>query len=114
MDTADMSSWMDIQDATDAAYMVTAGDEGYYLRVMATYTDAVGTDMALVHSMPTMMVTAVDETQPADFDPLAEYDADNSGALDQDEAFKAINDYIYHNAISRANVIETIKLYLFG
>ena len=114
MDTADMSSWMDIQDATDAAYMVTAGDEGYYLRVMATYTDAVGTDMAMVHSMPTMMVTAVDETQPADFDPLAEYDADNSGALDQDEAFKAINDYIYHNAISRANVIETIKLYLFG
>ena len=55
-DTADMNSWMDIQDATDAAYMVTADDTGYYLRVMATYTDAAGTDME--HSMPTMMVGA--------------------------------------------------------
>ena len=45
MDTADMNSWMDIQDATAAAYMVTAGDTGYYLRGMATYTDAAGTDM---------------------------------------------------------------------
>ena len=45
MDTADMSSWMDITGATAAAYMVTEGDTGYYLRVMATYTDAAGTDM---------------------------------------------------------------------
>ena len=58
-DTADMNSWMDIQDATNAAYMVTAGDTGYYLRVMATYTDAAGTDMDMVYSMPTMMVTAM-------------------------------------------------------
>ena len=57
MDTADMNSWMDIQGATNAAYMVTEGDTGYYLRVMATYTDAVGTDTAMVYSMPTMMVT---------------------------------------------------------
>ena len=42
MDTADMNSWMDIQDATAGAYMVTADDTGYYLRVMATYTDADG------------------------------------------------------------------------
>ena len=34
------------------------GDTGYYLRVMATYTDAVGTDMHMEYSMPTMMVTA--------------------------------------------------------
>ena len=40
-----------------AAYTVMEGDTGYYLRVMATYTDAVGTDMAMVDSMPTMMVT---------------------------------------------------------
>ena len=33
-----------------------AGDAGYYLRVMATYTDAAGTDME--YSMPTMMVGA--------------------------------------------------------
>ena len=52
-----MDSWMDIQDATDAAYMVTADDTGYHLRVMATYTDAAGT--AMEYSMPTMMVTTM-------------------------------------------------------
>ena len=46
--------------ATDAAYTVTAGDTGYYLRVMATYTDAVGTDTAMEYSMPTMMVVGAD------------------------------------------------------
>ena len=56
-----MDSWMPITGATDAAYMVTAGDTGYHLRVMATYTDAAGTDMAMEYSMPTMMVTVVDE-----------------------------------------------------
>ena len=61
MDTADMSSWMPITGATAAAYMVTADDTGYHLRVMATYTDGVGTDTAMEYSMPTMMVTAVAE-----------------------------------------------------
>ena len=56
-----MTNWEDITGATDAAYMTVAMDEGYYLRVMATYTDAVGTDTAMEYSMPTMMVTAVGE-----------------------------------------------------
>ena len=54
-----MASWMDIDGETNAAYTVMEGDTDYYLRVMATYTDAVGTDMAMVYSMPTMMVGAV-------------------------------------------------------
>ena len=54
-----MDSWMPITGATDAAYMVTADDTGYHLRVMATYTDAAGTDMAMEYSMATMMVTAM-------------------------------------------------------
>ena len=58
MDSRDMDSWMPIEDATDAAYMVTEGDTGYYLRVMATYTDAAGTDMG--HSPATMMVGALE------------------------------------------------------
>ena len=53
-----MDSWMDIAGETNAEYMVMEGDTGYHLRVMATYTDAVGTDMAMVYSMPTMMVGA--------------------------------------------------------
>ena len=54
-----MDSWMPITDATNSAYMVPADDTGYYLRVMATYTDAVGTDTDMGYSMPTMMVTAM-------------------------------------------------------
>ena len=64
----------------------------------------------------TITVTDVDETQPA-FDPLAEYDADKSGALDKDEVIQAINDYLFGegaDAISKDDVIETINLYLFG
>ena len=54
-----MDSWMDIAGETNAAYMVMEGDTGYYLRVMATYTDAAGADMAMEYSMPTMMVMMV-------------------------------------------------------
>ena len=54
-----MDSWMPITGATDAAYMVTADDTGYHLRVMAMYTDAAGTDMAMEYSPATMMVTAM-------------------------------------------------------
>ena len=80
MDTADMSSWMDIQDATDAAYMVTAGDTGYYLRVMATYTDAVGTDTAMEYSMPTMMVTAMMTVPMFDSETATREVAENTAA----------------------------------
>ena len=54
-----MASWMDIDGETNVAYTVMEGDTDYYLRVMATYTDAVGTDMDMAYSMPTMMVGAV-------------------------------------------------------
>ena len=69
MDTADMTaSWMDITGATDAAYMVMEGDTGYYLRVMATYTDAVGTDMDMAYSMPTMEISATPANTAPMFD----------------------------------------------
>ena len=111
MDTADMSSWMDIQGATNADYMVTADDTGYYLRVMATYMDAVGTDMAMEYSPATMMVIAADE------DPLvARYDADNSGTIEKPEVLDAINDYLFDlgDPITKEDVIRLITLYLFG
>ena len=106
-----MDSWMDIDGATNAAYMVTAGDEDYHLRVTATYTDAVGTDMDTAYSMPTMMVIAADE------DPLVtRYDADNSGTIEKSEVIAAINDYLDNeaDAPSKDDVISLITLYLFG
>ena len=88
---------------TDNAYEVTvvasAGTNEDRLAVTITVTDV------------------VDETQPADFDPLAEYDADKSGVLEKDEVIQAITDYLYGegaDAISKDDVIETITLYLFG
>ena len=106
MDTADTSSWMDIQGATEAAYMVTAGDEDYHLRVTATYTDAVGTDMDTAYSMPTMMVIAEAEDTL-----LGRYDTDDNG-IDLDEVFKAIDDYFdYDDRITLDEVYELVDLY---
>ena len=82
-----MDSWMDIAGETNAAYTVTEGDTGYYLRVMATYTDAVGTDTAMEYSMPTMMVGAEAG------DPLFGYDTSGNGRIDKDELAKAVLDY---------------------
>ena len=83
-----MDSWMDIADETNAAYTVTADDTGYYLRVMATYTDAAGTDMAMEYSPATMMVGAMVE------DPLlAKYDDDKDGWIQLEEARDAVGDY---------------------
>ena len=88
MDNRDMDSWIPITGATNAAYMVTADDTGYYLRVMATYMDAAGTDMAMEYSMPTMMVDAM-----AGDTLLERYDANDNDEIDLDEVFKAIDDY---------------------
>ena len=106
-----MASWMDIAGETNADYMVAAGDTGHYLRVMATYTDAVGTDMDMEYSMPTMMVVAEAEDTL-----LAEYDANRNGQIDKSEVIKAINDYLFGEVgiISKADVIRLINLYLFG
>ena len=104
-----MDSWRNIAGETSAAYTVTEGDTGYYLRVMATYTDAVGADTAMVYSMPTMMVAGAG-------DPLVDrYDLNNNG-IEKSEVLKAINDYLFPEggeAISKAEVLRLINLYLF-
>ena len=108
MDTANMSSWMDITGATAAAYMVTEGDTGYYLRVMATYTDAVGTDTAMVYSMPTMMVVGAEAEDTL----LNRYDENDNDEIDLDEVFKAIDDYFdYDDRLTLEEVYEIVDLY---
>ena len=78
MDAADMNSWMPISGATDAAYMVTEGDTGYHLRVMATYTDAAGTDMG--YSPATMMVTTMMTVPMFESETAARVVAENTAA----------------------------------
>ena len=110
MDTADMSSWMDITDATNDAYMVMAGDTGYYLRVMATYTDAAGTDRAMVDSMPTMMVVPVGG---GDHPLVTKFDYNENGQIDKSDVVDAINAYLDEvEGISKTDVIDLINYYL--
>ena len=102
--------------ATTDVDETSGGDVGMYLRAAAMYNDGHGNGKSAAMESANA-VNAVDEPQPADFDPLAEYDADKSGALDKDEVIQAINDYLFGvgaDAISKEDVIETINLYLFG
>ena len=107
-----MASWMDIDGETNAAYMVMEGDTGYSLRVMATYTDAVGTDMDMAYSMPTMMVTAVDEQEPED--PVERYDVNNSGRIDKDELADGVFDYNIEQTLSKDDLADLIFSYEKG
>ena len=103
-----MASWMDIDGATEAAYMVMEGDTGHHLRVMARYTDAVGTDMAMEYSPATMMVGAM----AAEMTLLERYDANDNDEIDLDEVFKAIDDYFdFDDRLTLAEIYELVDLY---
>ena len=77
--------------------MVTEADTGYHLRVMATYTDAAGTDTAMEYSMPTSAAAG-------------RYDADNNGKISKMEALAAVGDYFDGN-ISKLEALAVIASY---
>ena len=105
-----MTDWDEITGATDATYMTVAMDEGYYLRVMATYTDAVGT--AMVDSMPTMMVVPVGG---GDHPLVTKFDYNGNGQIDKSDVVDAINAYLDEvEGISKTDVIDLINYYLDG
>ena len=105
-----MTDWDEITGATDATYMTVAMDEGYYLRVMATYTDAVGT--AMVYSMPTMMVVPVGG---GDHPLVTKFDYNGNGQIDKSDVVDAINAYLDEvEGISKTDVIDLINYYLDG
>ena len=99
--------WMDITGATEAAYMVTADDTGYYLRVMATYMDAVGTDTAMEYSPATMMVGAMVG------DPLlAEYDPDSDGTIEIADMRRAVQRFFANPPeLSRPDMRRLVGIY---
>ena len=103
-----MDSWMDIAGKTNAAYTVTEGDTGYYLRVMATYTDAVGTDMDMADSMPTMMVGAEAG------DPLFGYDTSGNGRIDKAELANAVLDYEINLTLEKPALAKLVLSYEIG
>ena len=103
-----MDSWMDIAGETNAAYTVTEGDTGDYLRVMATYTDAVGTDTAMEYSMPTMMVGAEAG------DPLFGYDTSGNGRIDKAELANAVFDYEINLTLGKPALADLVFSYEIG
>ena len=103
-----MDSWMDLAGETNAAYTVTEGDTGYYLRVMATYTDAVGTDTAMEYSMPTMMVGAEAG------DPLFGYDTSGNGRIDKAELANAVFDYEINQTLEKPALADLVFSYEIG
>ena len=104
-----MDSWMDIQDATEAAYMVTADDTGYHLRVMATYMDAVGTDTAMEYSPATMMVAMAEAGDSL----MDRYDTSpRDGQLSLEEVFDGIDEYFDQTGpITLQEVNDLVDLY---
>ena len=105
-----MASWEDIQGETNAAYTVMATDAGYYLRVMATYTDAVGADTVMAYSPATMMVGA-DVTTPGD-DLIAMYDGvangGNGDGIIQKLEYLAALDAFLDGDIDRDALLEVL------
>ena len=45
---------------------------------------------------------------------VADYDANGNGSIDKSEVLKAINDYLFGDAISKAEVLQVIDSYLFN
>ena len=101
-----MTDWDEITGATDATYMTVAMDEGYYLRVMATYTDAVGMDTAMVYSMPTLMVVGAEAGDTL----LERYDDGDDGWIQLEEARVAVGDYFLNPKGSKLSLEDARKV----
>ena len=77
---------------------------------MATYTDAVGTDMDMAYSMPTMMVVPVGG---GDHPLVTRFDNNGNGQIDKSDVVDAINAYLDEvEGISKTDVIDLINYYL--
>ena len=44
---------------------------------------------------------------------LEQYDANDNNRIDKAEALKAVDDYLFHGTLTKAEVLEVIELYLF-
>ena len=89
----------DIDMATLMTYTPVEADVGYYLRVTASYTDGEGAGKM---ATTTSIVSAGDP-------PLVEYDANNNGRIDRDQAITALRSYRAGQA-SRSDAITVLRL----
>ena len=99
-------TFIDIATATSMSYTpVDPDDVGKHLRAMASYTDGHGPGSKTAMKVSANMVTAGDPL-------VARYDANDSGTIDLDEVFTAIDDYFdYDDRITLEEVYELVDLY---
>ena len=89
----------DIDMATLMTYTPVEADVGYNLRTTASYTDGEGAGKM---ATTTSVVTSGDP-------PLVEYDANNNGRIDRDQAITAFRSYRAGEA-SRSDAIAVLRL----
>ena len=119
-----------IEGATSSTYTPQASDNGKVIKVRVTFTDDAGHEETLT-SAATEVTAEDDSTTQTDTVtreglPTEEteeeteqrlrvqYDANENGAIDQDEVMTAISDYLFDELITKDEVLAVINLYLFG
>ena len=96
-----------ISGATSASYTPVQADVGSYLRATVTYTDAQGPNQ----SASGVTTNAVDAAPAA---PIHKYDSNGDGSIQRDEVLAAIRAFLFEKTASRPEVLEVIRLHLFG
>ena len=93
----------DITDANSAMYTPAAGDEGYYLRAMVTYTDKYGGG----NSAEATTGNAVTAEPVSEEDRLlADYDTNGTPGIQIDEVNTAIDDFFDGNlTLEEVNIV---------
>ena len=105
----DMTTWMNIAGATDAAYTVMDTDEDYYLRATAMYDDAEGRNKE-ASEMTAYKVGEMSTTGNANADL---YDTNpQDGMIDGEEALDAVVDY-FDGSITSEQLLDVLVVY-FG
>ena len=99
-------TFTDIDTATSMAYTPAEADEGYYLKVTASYTDGEGTGKTATFTSQSAVVGV------GAVGPVQTYDTNKDGDISIAELFVAIDAY-FDGGISIAELFEVIDAY-FG
>ena len=95
-----------ITGATSTSYTPVQADVGSHLRATASYTDAQGPGQSA--SETTNAVNAATTT------PIHRFDSNGDGSIQRDEVIGAIRAFLFEKTATRAEVLEVIRLNLFG
>ena len=96
-----------IANTNSASYTPVEADEDMYLQAVATYTDAYGDEMDMATGRTSEMVKSASI--------VGDYDANQNGRIDRDEAITAVLDALLPgrpNSITREEAIEVVTAFI--